>query len=945
MQKQNDCNMKTNQKPTYHELERRVAELQSEVENKNNEIASLKEEYSTTLDEIQAIVDELKLSGEKYKGLIENSIDAIVLTDETGNVLEWNKAMVNLTGIKPGEAQKKKIWELQYDMMLPKIKTKEIYETTKQKFSEFYSSRKIHFPQQQYETQIIGNGELKNVLQSTFAIRTDKGYRLASVIRDITKQKKAEKRLQESEKRYRFVTDRIEVFLYMTNPAGEFIFTSGNAKQFFGISSDEIKSNTIHEIFYLFGVSEKLKNQILQKTQRAIARHQKNTIYEFSITINNQQVWVKICEEFIYDKKRDIEAIIGMVQNITIQKKMEQAIKESEEKYRMLVENSNDMVTVFYGFDLVYVSPQVKSILGYQPHEFLNSNHWELIHPHDKTQIYELQKQQTKNKQFGNKSMVYRQKHKNGQYIWVETSGTTRKRNDGEIITVCNTRDITERRNAEQILRESEEKYRLTVDNSPDAIITFRYNELVSVSPAFYLVLGYTPKEFESASQETFFMLIHPEDRVDIMKKYSNGIKNRQKLEKFQYRIKRKNGDYIWIDHYANRKYDSNGKPEISVVIARDITKRVQTETALLKSEEKFRTLVENQGEGIAITNDKEIFVFANPAAEHIFGVSAGELKNRSLRDFVSTETLEKILHQTNLRKQGKKTTYDVEIIQPSGKKLSILVTANPQIDDQNNYTGTFGIFRDITDLKNAERILKDKTHRLKQLNATKDRLFAIISHDLKGPVHNMIGLSELIDRNCEKYSKEKIRKFNLLIYQSARTLSELLENLLIWSRTQRNKIVFQPEMVYIHSIVDMCFELLYSTAHKKQIKLDNQIPEDAVVYADSEMISTVIRNLISNALKFTPQRGIIQLQCYHEKNDLIITVSDTGIGIEPDRINKLFNIDENESTNGTDGEKGTGLGLIICKEFVEKNNGRIWVESKPDKGSIFYIALPKSMA
>lgn len=804
--------MKANQKPTYHELERQVAELKKQIENKNQEIASLKEEYSTATEELQALVEELQLNEEKYRSLIDNSIDAVVLTDETGAILEWNKAMVNLTGIKPEEAQKKKIWELQYNMMLPEHKTNAICETIKQKFSAFYNTLQINFPKKQYETQIIGNGMVKSVLQSTFAIRTDKGYRLASIIRDITTRKNAEERLQKREEQYRFVTERIDVFLYMTNPAGEFIFTSGNAQQLFGISSDEIKSNTIYEIFDIFGVTDQLKKQILEKTQRAIAKHKKHTLYEFPITINERHVWVKINEEFIYDQNGDIESIVGMVQNVTIQKQMEQAIKESKEKYRLLVENSNDIITVFYSFDLVYVSPQVKRILGYEPEEFLYSDHWKLIHPDDQSKIKKTHEKQTENRIFGDSPVVYRQKHKKGHYIWVETSGATQKQDDGVIVTICNTRDITQRRNAEQ---------------------------------------------------------------------------------------------------------------------------------ALLASEEKFRTLVENQGEGIAITNHEEIFVFANPAAEHIFGVSSGGLENKSLREFVSHETLEKILYQSKLRKQGKKTTYDIEIIQPSGKKINILVTATPQVDEQKNYTGTFGIFRDITELKKAEQTLRYNTNKLQELNATKDRLFAIISHDLKGPVHNIIGLSELIERNYEKCTEEKNRKFNSLIYQSARSLSVLLENLLEWSRSQRNKIVFQPEMVYIHSIVDICFELFRSDAHKKQIRLENYIPEQTMVFIDNNMITTVIRNLISNAVKFTPAGGTIQLQCSKDDNDLTITVTDTGVGIKPDRINKLFNLAENESTTGTDGEKGTGLGLIICKEFVEKNNGRIHVESEPGKGTTFYITLP----
>ncbi len=238
-------------------------------------------------------------------------------------------------------------------------------------------------------------------------------------------------------------------------------------------------------------------------------------------------------------------------------------------------------------------------------------------------------------------------------------------------------------------------------------------------------------------------------------------------------------------------------------------------------------------------------------------------------------------------------------------------------------------------------RKLKMLIAELRITNQTKDKFFSIISHDLKNPFNVILGMSELLIQNIEKYPKEKIKEFVEHIYNTSKKTYELLENLLEWSKLQRGKI--QP--VFKHftlvQVTDNVVQLVKSMAEQKYIQLSTEINSDITIVADIEMIKTVLRNLITNSIKFTEINGQIVVKAHTESNNLIISIEDNGIGMEKTVVDSLFRIDSKISTRGTQGEKGTGLGLLLCKELVELNNGKIEVESKVDEGTKFRLVFP----
>jgi len=230
----------------------------------------------------------------------------------------------------------------------------------------------------------------------------------------------------------------------------------------------------------------------------------------------------------------------------------------------------------------------------------------------------------------------------------------------------------------------------------------------------------------------------------------------------------------------------------------------------------------------------------------------------------------------------------------------------------------------------------------LKQLNATKDKFFSIISHDLKNPFNSILGFSELLEKNFEKYPVEKTKQFIINIHQTAKKTFELLENLLEWSRLETGKVKPTLQSVKLEEIISDEIELLNCAATQKYITLMSDCPADLIVFADKNMVRTVLRNLISNAIKFTEINGIVEVAAEENHKFVSVSVNDNGIGIVKDNLENLFKIDKETSTLGTQGEKGTGLGLLLCKELVELNKGKIEVESEIGVGSKFKVKLPK---
>ncbi len=238
---------------------------------------------------------------------------------------------------------------------------------------------------------------------------------------------------------------------------------------------------------------------------------------------------------------------------------------------------------------------------------------------------------------------------------------------------------------------------------------------------------------------------------------------------------------------------------------------------------------------------------------------------------------------------------------------------------------------------------LKHSQEDLRNANGTKDKLFSIIGHDLRAPLGTLIQALEMMVDNPEILDEKERQEIMNDLMKSTKRAYNLLENLLYWARSQRGEIGYSPLNMEINTIIDDNIRLLSGIAKDKAVNLYSEIKEQVQVYCDADMITTVVRNLISNALKFTSESGEIRVNAVSKDEAVEVSVADNGMGIAKENMDKLFRSNEFFTTYGTKNEKGSGLGLMLCREFVEKNSGKIWVESEQGKGSEFKFTLPKS--
>ena len=374
---------------------------------------------------------------------------------------------------------------------------------------------------------------------------------------------------------------------------------------------------------------------------------------------------------------------------------------------------------------------------------------------------------------------------------------------------------------------------------------------------------------------------------------------------------------------------------------ARDITARKRSEEALFESEEKHRVLLDESSDPIFTFYPDGEYRYVNKAFADGVGRKLEEIIGKKIWDVFPQEEADKRFAAVKWVFDNRvEKVIEVRVPLPSGDQW-YLTTVKPILNEQGKVVTVICISKNITERKHSEELVKASEARLNELNATKDKFFSIIAHDLQSPFSSIIGFSNLLAEQVQAKNYQEVEKYAEIIQNSSHRALALLRNLLEWSRSQTGRMVFTPEPLEINALVDQVTNLLNDAAKQKAISISKILPEKEPVFADKEMISATLRNLISNAIKFTNPGGRIVISAEQTPDHWMVTVSDNGIGIKAEALEKLFHIDQSYSTVGTKNEKGTGLGLILCKEFVEKHGGKIGVESEPGKGSKFCFTIP----
>lgn len=504
-------------------------------------------------------------------------------------------------------------------------------------------------------------------------------------------------------------------------------------------------------------------------------------------------------------------------------------------------------------------------------------------------------------------------------------------------------RDISERKEAEKQLKETNLRLKMAMEVGNLGWWEWDYEKnILFTAGKKPEMLGYNPNEVNFSAQD-YIDMIHPDDYEHSMQAMRDHLTGKSERYAVEYRLKTKSGDYKWLydlGQVIDRAHDGKAKRLMGVVF--DISDRKAKEEKIIKSEHDLSLLLQNLDDMVFEHASDTTFVnlWTNNEAnlfypkEEIIGHKPAEIFPQPLSDIILGAI-------EDARQTGKSAYRTYKGLEKEGKYYNAKVT--PYMNEQAGELRFVSLVRDVTERRKANLIIQKQNEELKELNATKDKFFSIISHDLKNPFNTILGFtSELIENFEEIEAEDQIKQLKI-VHDSARQNFNLLQNLLVWSRTQSKRMPYKPETIQLEEMIDENYQLYLQTAAAKGVDIVKQPyqGEKIHVFADRAMLNTSVRNLLSNAIKYSHKGGEITIGCtFEDDNKVRIFVKDTGVGIDNEMIPKLFKIDETFSLPGTEKEQGTGLGLILVKEFVEQNNGTIYVESEKGKGSTFSIVL-----
>ncbi len=368
-----------------------------------------------------------------------------------------------------------------------------------------------------------------------------------------------------------------------------------------------------------------------------------------------------------------------------------------------------------------------------------------------------------------------------------------------------------------------------------------------------------------------------------------------------------------------------------------EVSRQSDQMSIMNKELKKLSVAVSETDNAIIITDKSGQIEWVNRGFERLYGYSLGEMQHifgNNLKQAGRSKNISNLFDKVISEK--KSVNYEAEVLARDGTKIQVQTTLSPILDSDGEIVYLVAIDTDIREMKEVQK-------ELRKSNSAKNKLFSIIAHDLRNPFNTLLGMTELIMIRFSELSKEELLSFIKDLNEVSRKTYYLLLNLLEWSRTQREKIVIKPQKLSLRPVIEETMEIFNASIEGKDQKLEMNVDANIEVYADPNSLKTVLRNLISNAIKFTPRNKSIFIEAASKNEKVEIKVRDEGIGIAPENLSHIFNLEGTYTSDGTENEKGTGLGLMLCKSFVEKNKGTIQVTSKVGEGTTFIIELPVS--
>lgn len=508
----------------------------------------------------------------------------------------------------------------------------------------------------------------------------------------------------------------------------------------------------------------------------------------------------------------------------------------------------------------------------------------------------------------------------------------------GQNVIIAIARDITEQKQFELILKESEERYKSIFHNSNAVMLVIdpQTAKIFDANNSACEYYGYTKEQITSLKITD----INTASPGTINKELTNAVTKINNHFFFQHKLA--SGQIRDVEVYS-APIEANGKKFLYSII-HDITEKKLAEKALNLERELFigGPVVTIQWHANLLGGIK----YVSPNVSMVLGYKPEELLDDKFNynDIIHPDDLNRILLEMKQYIKTQQDVYEQEyrIKKRDGIYIWIHDFTKGSRNEKNEIVDLHGYIIDITSRKQTEEILLKSEQELRKTNMMKDKFFSIISHDLRSPFQGLLGMANILVEDTELTDKER-HEFTVKLYEGLKTQFHFIDDLLTWNRIKRGAIEFNPVINDIVSLIKETISLLKNSIENKNLNLICNLPENVLAKFDKNMVATVVRNLISNAVKFSYKGGDLKISISDHQDKIEVTIQDTGTGISEYNMEKLWNADTHFTTRGTDGEGGTGLGLILCKDFVEKHGGKISVESKVGKGSTFTFSLPQN--
>lgn len=876
-------------------------------ENGNENPTSVVSTY-TDISENKAFENELKRSEEIYHKIINTAEQGFIKIDKDENIIEANNSFCKLIGYSSAEILGKQLVSFLDE-------TNRHHLNAKSRTVDKYSNREYQISIQHKNGQeipvllsVTSILDEKNVIIGKFAFCQD----VSKFINVINEQSKLKTAIEQSPSTI-VITDEYGLIEYV-NPQFQ-IETGYSFSEVKGGNPSILKSNYHSKEFY----KEMWDTLLDGKIWKGEFRNRKK---------NGEEYWENAVIAPVYNFFGEIKNFVAIKEDITQRKHVEDNLKNSEEKYRFLTESVLDAIWSFNVETLTfsYMSPAIERILGYSSEVFLTMSVDDLMSSETKEKFVEVLNQRRKLHNPNLKSLIYTDEiqlfHKCGKLVWVEILSYFQYNPVAKKVAVIGTaRDVNARKKIEFELVQSEQRFRTLFESASVIVCLHRLNgEIISANKMMASITGYSVDELERMNlKELDPHYIERENYGSFWEKL-----NELKTINFESQYLRKDGSFIPIDVKLT-PVELDGE-DLILGFAFDITMRKQYEEKILTLNSQL-----NEAQRIAkIGNWTNIFnsksIEWSDTTYEIFGYQPNEAKPLSIfsKHIDKRDKRKFWTYILELQKTKEQIINPIEfrIIDKNGEVKFCRANGKFNYDDKQRKVEAFGTIQDITTLKNIELELTKSIQ-------TKDKFFSIISHDLRSPFSALLGLSQLMVDDVSNNFFDNVGKYAYQINKTTNQSYELLNNLLSWARIQTNRMEYAPEIVQIKDVQNSVVEQIIERARNKKIDIEYLNDNNFEIYVDKNMIQSVIRNLLSNAVKFTPEGGNVSLKVEQHPTEIIFKVSDNGVGISKQDIDNLFEPDNILSAKGTNNEPGTGLGLLLCKDFIDMHGGKIWVDSK----------------